>query len=176
MRPTFYLLALSGACAATPASADVTQAGSTGFATVNSAVVSASPEDVWIELTGPEAWWNSEHSWSGDAANMSLFPVAGGCFCEELPESGGSVEHARVIYADPSHLLRMRGSLGPLQAEALTGTLSVSLEPVDGGTRITWEYLVAGYARFDLVEIAPVVDSVQREQMTRLAARLGSVE
>jgi hypothetical protein len=62
----------------------------------------------------------------------------------------------------------MRGSLGPLQGEALTGVLTVTLEPVDEGTRLAWTYVVGGYARYPLPDIAPAVDGVIAEQMTRI--------
>lgn len=155
------------------ASAAVSHQGDGGFATHDEAVVAANAEDVWITLTDPASWWNPEHSWSGNAANFTLFPVAGGCFCEELPESRGSVEHMRVIYSDPEKLLRLSGALGPLQSEALTGTLTITLEPIDGGTKISWDYVVGGFARFDLAALAPVVDGVQSEQLGRLADTLG---
>lgn len=172
MRSILFLLVFAGLAAA-PASAAVTAASASGLATHDEIVVPANPVDVWIELTDPAGWWSPEHSWSGDAANFTLYPVAGGCFCEGLPETGGSVEHMRVIHAAPEKLLRLSGALGPLQAEALTGTLTVTLEPVDGGTKISWDYVVAGFARFDLAALAPVVDGVQSEQLGRLAARLG---
>lgn len=161
------------ACVPVAASAEISHQGANGFATHDEAVVAAGPADAWIELTDPAGWWNPEHSWSGNAANFTLFPVAGGCFCEELPESGGSVEHMRVVYADPEKLLRLSGALGPLQSEALAGTLTVTLEPVGSGTRISWHYVVSGFARFDLAALAPVVDGVQSEQLGRLADKLG---
>jgi uncharacterized protein YndB with AHSA1/START domain len=153
---------------AAPAAADVTGSGDSGFATHNEVVVSASPAQVWAALVAPARWWNKEHTWSGNAANLSLQPVAGGCFCERLP--GGGVQHMRVIHADRAKLLRMTGGLGPLQAEAVTGTLSVELAAVDGKTRIKWDYVVGGYMRAPMAQLAPVVDGVMAEQLGRLAA------
>src|ERR1700760_2531141 len=46
----------------------------------------------YAAVTHPEKWWNGEHSYSGSASNMTLDPVAGGCWCEKLP-AGGSVQH-----------------------------------------------------------------------------------
>ena len=37
-----------------------------------------------------------------------------------------------VVYAAPDKALRMRGALGPLQSEAVTGVLTIALEAVDG--------------------------------------------
>lgn len=157
--------------AAGPAAAEVVESGEHGFVTQASALLSAAPEQVWTALVEPARWWNPQHSWSGDAANFTLAPEAGGCFCEALP-GGGSVEHMRVIYSAPARLLRMAGALGPLQAEALTGTLSIELSPEGEGTRIGWTYVVGGHARFSLAEIAAVVDTVQSEQLARLGALL----
>jgi uncharacterized protein YndB with AHSA1/START domain len=155
-----------------PAAAEVVSSAPTGFATRNAATVAAAPPEVWAALVQPARYWNPQHSWSGDAENFALDPRAGGCFCEALPKSGGSVKHAEVLYADPGAQLRMSGAFGPLQSEALTGTLTVKLTAVEGGTRIEWSYLVGGYASFDLAGIAPAVDGVMAEQLTRLAGLL----
>jgi carbon monoxide dehydrogenase subunit G len=166
----------AAACAAAlpvAAQAEVTEADASGFTAHGTARVAATPHAAWEALIQPARYWNGEHSWSGDAANMTLEPVAGSCFCEALPASGGSVEHARVLYAAPGEMLRLRGSLGPLQAEALTGTLTVTLKAVDGGTEISWDYVVGGHARFGLEQLAPVVDGVIGEQFGRLADGLG---
>jgi hypothetical protein len=118
------------------------------------------------------------HSWSGDAANLYLDPQAGGCFCELLPKPTGapdslrrgSIEHMRVIAAMPPKLLRMAGALGPLQGEALAATMTITLKPLpDGGTHLTWSYVVGGYMRMAVDDIAPLVDKVLVEQFTRLA-------
>jgi hypothetical protein len=86
----------------------------------------------------------------------------------------GSVEHMRVIAAMPPKLLRLSGALGPLQGEALAGTLTVTLKPMpdrgqNGGTHLTWSYVVGGYMRMNVEDIAPLVDKVMTEQFTRLA-------
>ena len=85
----------------------------------------------------------------------------------------GGVEHMRVIFVDKGKALRMVGALGPLQSEAVQGTLTVTLKPVDGGTRLTWEYAVGGYMRYKPEQIVPAVDKVIGEQLGRLADRLG---
>ena len=65
-------------------------------------------------------------------ANMRIEPKPGGCFCEAVPagrRSGGEIEHMRVIYVAPGSTLRMSGGLGPLQSEAVTGVLTMTLGP-----------------------------------------------
>ena len=165
------------AAVATPAHADIIESTSSGFATQHSAVVMADRAEVWNELLHPERWW--AHTWSNDTANLRLEATAGGCFCETIPAAdgwpAGSVEHMRVVSIMPGSLLRMSGSLGPLQTEGLVGTLSVTLEdaPDGEGTRITWRYVTGGQAGFDLAQIAPVVDRVQGELLGGLVGRLG---
>lgn len=160
---------------AAPAAAEVVESSSGGFATRDSAVVAADRQTVWDALIHPEDWWS--HTWSADSANLRLDPRAGGCFCETLPDTEGwgegSVEHMRVITVMPGSTLRMSGSLGPLQAEGLVGTLTVTLEDVEQGTRINWEYVTGGQARFAAADFAPVVDGVQTEFLNGLVERLG---
>lgn len=160
---------------AVPASAEVVESTGGGFATHDSAVVAADRHAVWDALVHPEDWWS--HTWSDDSSNLSLDPSAGGCFCETLPATDdwgeGSVEHMRVVMVIPGSTLRMSGSLGPLQSEGLAGTFTVSLETVEAGTRINWDYITGGEARFPVAQFAPIVDSVQTEFLTALVDRLG---
>lgn len=167
--------ALVASLLTTPAAAEVIESTSGGFATHDSAVVAADRPTVWEALMHPEEWWS--HTWSNDSANLSLDAQAGGCFCEAIPAQGdwpaGSVEHMRVIMVMPGSALRMSGSLGPLQAEGLNGTLTVTLDDVEQGTRISWDYIIGGQARFPAAQIAPVVDGVQSQFLGGLVARLG---
>jgi uncharacterized protein YndB with AHSA1/START domain len=163
------LLLLVAAVCTAPAGAKVTGQSGSGFATAGTVAIAAAPDRVWAEMVQPGRWWNPEHSWSGNAANLTLEPVAGGCFCEALP-SGGSVQHMRVIYADPARQLRLSGALGPLQGEGLAATLTVTLEKEGAGTRLAWSYKAGGYTDLPLQQIAPAVDGVVSEQFARLAS------
>lgn len=168
MRIFGSVLAVTGATFAAPATAEVTSSADAGFAVTGAADVAAPPPEVWDALLQPARYWSDSHSWSGDANNMTLEPKAGGCFCEAIP-GGGSAEHMRVVNLVPGSTLTMRGSLGPLQSEALAGVLSVTLEQQGEGTKLAWTYVVGGYARFPLSDVAPAVDGVIAEQMMRLA-------
>ena len=175
---TFAIAGLA-TVAATPAAAEVAASSDAGFVSHHEAEVPVPPAEVWDWMLRPGDWWNSEHTYSGDAANMTIEPVAGGCFCETIPaENGlpaGEVEHMRVVYVDPRvRTLRLSGGLGPLQAEALTGTLTMTVQPSATGSKIAWDYVVGGYARMPLKELAPVVDAVVGEQLSRLALLLKS--
>ncbi|HEX8056816.1 MAG TPA: SRPBCC family protein [Novosphingobium sp.] len=176
-----FALAALELCLAAPAGAEVIARSDSGFVVRHVAEVTASPEDAWKQLVVPADWWNGAHSFSGDAKNLSLDARAGGCFCEVLPGEGekgwlhprGGVEHMRVVFVDQDKALRMTGALGPLQSEALQGTLTITLKPIDGGTRLTWEYVVGGFMRYKPEQIVPAVDKVIGEQLTRLAEKLG---
>lgn len=180
-------LAAVFACAAMfaqPVSAEVVATGDSSFVTRDTAVVSADTKAVWLALISPGRWWNSAHTWSGDAANLTLTPQAGGCFCETIPEDPsndrvtleGSVEHMRVIQAFPEKVLRMRGGLGPLQSEAATGVLTIVMSEVDEGTLIVWEYAVGGPMRYETPVISRAVDGVMSQQLGGLADLLGRVD
>jgi len=176
---------------AVPAHADVTAQTAQGFVSRNVVVVAASPAAVWKRLVTPSVWWSSDHTFSGDAANLSLDPVAGGCFCERLPAedtapakeakpgtvphlaSRGGVEHMRVVYVERAKALRMVGALGPLQSEAVNSTLTVTLKAVEGGTRVIFEYVVGGYMRYPADKIVPAIDTVLANQLTSLAHAFG---
>lgn len=184
--PKFRLmsaLAVLSALSAVPVAAEVTGGGPDSFVSRHEVVVKASPKEVWLALISPASWWTSEHTWSGEAANLSLTPQAGGCFCEKIPEVDepgrftleGSVEHMRVIQAYPERALRMQGALGPLQSEPVTGILTIAISEVEQGTRIVWEYNVGGPMRYELPVIARAVDGVMGRQVNALAKGLGPV-
>jgi len=181
-RNTFALAVLLGLT--TPAAAEVVDKTETGFVTRLAAEVQASPAEVWKSLIAPNLWWNKAHTYSGDAANLYLDAQAGGCFCEKLPlgkdaaanARPGSAEHMRVIYAAPGRVLRLSGGLGPLQSEPVGGVLTITLKPTVTGTRILWEYVVGGYMRYKVDEIAPAVDKVMSGQLASLATHIDPAE
>jgi hypothetical protein len=184
MRLAFALLA-TVIVAATPAHAEVTAQSDNGFAVKHAVTVSVDPDAAFAMLRTPAKWWDKDHTWTGRADNLYMDAQAGGCFCELIPneattESGapqrtlrGSVQHMQMVYVDPGKLLRLSGALGPLQGEAVTGTLTISLVPIKGGTRLTFEYVVGGFMRMPIGDIAPGVDSVIGAQASRLAMALG---
>lgn len=168
---------VAGALAFAPtAQAKVIDQSEIGFTVAHTAQVAAAPAEVWKMLRMPQSWWSKEHSWSGDAANFWLDSQAGGCFCEKLPDTGaglGSVQHARIVFAKPDELLRLSGALGPLQGEAVSGTLTIQIKETPTGSALRFDYVVGGYMRFKVADIAPAVDAVIGEQIKGLAAALG---
>jgi uncharacterized protein YndB with AHSA1/START domain len=161
---TTFALALGTAAAVHAEATDVSPG---GFLITHRLQVRAAPADVWALLGQPARWWNGAHSYSGQAANLSLGLAAGECFCERW--DGHSVEHGRVVYA-VRDTLRLFAALGPLQPLAVQGVLTFQARPQDGGTTLTVTYRVAGAASAALQNWAAPVDGVIGEQARRLAA------
>ena len=112
-------------------------------------------------------WWNPGHTWSGNAANLSIQATPNGCFCEKL-DNGGSVRHMAVVYVDPGKMLRLEGGLGPLQMLAVTGAMTFVIKPERDSARISLTYTVGGYIAGGAGKWAPLVDRVLAEQFGRL--------
>ena len=180
------LLALPFFAVPSVAFAEVKAASDTGFNSIHIATVNATPEEIWKRLLAPRDYWNKAHSWSGSSAGFYIDAQANGCFCELFQEADtngklktvGSVEHMRVIFAQPGKVLRMQGALGPLQSEAVIGTLTVAIEPSKGssGTKVSFSYVVGGYMRYKVAEIAPAVDKVLGEQFKNMLSPFASAE
>lgn len=165
-----------------PAAAEVVDKSAGHFVTRDSVTVKAAPKAAWLALIEPAGWWDDAHTWSGSAANLSIIPQGAGCFCERLPEKdsaadiglAGSAQHMTVVMAEPMKVLRMRGALGPLQSEPVDGVLTVTMQPATGGgTKLVWEYVVAGHLRYPVDKISAAVDEVMSQQLGHLADKLG---
>ena len=166
MRMLTYLLGFPLFCA-TLAHAEVKQSAADSFLVAFSEPVTATPAKAYASIAQIQHWWSDEHTWSGKAANLSLKPEAGGCFCERWKD--GSVEHGRVIMALPDQLLRLDAALGPLQEFALTGILSFRIKTGDdGATGLDVEYRVNGASASGLDTFAPKVDEMLGVQVARL--------
>jgi len=150
------------------APAEVIDSASNGFTVKLTVTIQASPEDVYRKLVHNVGdWWNSKHTFSGDARNLSMDDKAPGCFCEKLP-GGGSVRHMEVIYAAPGKGLGLAGALGPLQTMAATTSMRFTLTPAEGGSKLELSCAVGGYLKAGLDTWAKPVDGVLLEQITRL--------
>jgi len=166
LRSTLVGLVVMGM--ASVGSAEVTESSAQGFLVAHEATIAASPDEVYrvlVEEVG--SWWSPAHTFSGDAGNLSIEARPGGCFCERLP-GGGGVEHLRVVYVQPGRVLRLAGGLGPLQGSGLTGSMTWSLAPTDGGTAVALTYSVGGFLPGGFEQLAPAVDGVLGEQLGRL--------
>jgi len=152
-----------------PARAAVIDSVANGFSVVEKTHISASPDKIYAALVTPARWWSSKHTFSQDAANLTLDPVAGGCWCEKLA-NGGTVQHLVVVQAVPAKALVMRGALGPLQGLGVEGAMTISLKPATDGTDLSLTYNIGGYLKDGFASWAAPVDGVLGEQVTRLKA------
>lgn len=150
----------------TPSHAAVKQAASDSLLIQDSRVLHVTPAQAYAVLIHVARWWSSEHTWSGSAANLSLEPVAGGCFCERWKDN--SVQHMQVLWASKDHLLRLQGGLGPLQDMAVQGVMTFSLKPSASGSTLQFEYRVNGASASGLDKLAAGVDGVLMQQLDRL--------
>ncbi len=133
--------------------------------------VKVSPQVAYQQLIRVGEWWSSDHTWFGDARNMSIDARPGGCFCEK--SELGEVMHMLVTGVFPDSQLRLTGGLGPLQELGLHGAMTWKFVANDsGGTTITHEYRVNGGGVEDLPGLAQVVNKVQTLQVNLLVKKL----
>jgi len=161
-------VAPGAATAPNPASqADAPSAGHVEFR--YSFKTGAAPDRAYAAITGVARWWDSNHTYSGNASNLSLDARAGGCWCEQLAD-GGSVQHMTVLAAMPGRMLRLSGGLGPLQAAPVTAIMTWTIKREGSGSEVDMSYLVDGYLRGGLDAVRGDVDTVLSHQVERLRA------
>jgi len=151
--------------------AEVISVSANGFEVREQLHMDLPADKIYEAILLPARWWGSDHTYSGNAANMTLDPRAGGCWCEKL-DNGGSVQHLQVVYVAPGRALRLRGALGPLQAMAVDGAMTWTLKTSPKGTDLTLTYAVGGYAKDGFAALATAVDQVLADQIGRLRALL----
>ena len=171
-----YLLTALLALLSTQAFAELSMNGDHGFTVTHSIDTAAAPFVAYRTMTSHvNQWWSKDHTWSGNAANlyMELDMEKGACFCERLT-GRGVAEHLRIIYYSAGDEVRFDGALGPLQTMPVNGRMIWKIEPLEGGSRITFTYHVFGHVDGGLQNIAPAVDGVIGEQIQNLLRRLSA--
>jgi len=158
----FALLAASG-----PAGAEVVTSSPNGFEVRESVQLVVPPDQAWDAFEQVGSWWNPAHTYSGKAANMRMALSLGACLCETFEETGGGIEHLRVVYADPGKRAILTGSLGPLLYEATSGVMDLTVERIAAGSRVTMNYRVSGFYKGGADKLAPGVDAVLSDQLKR---------
>ena len=154
--------------------AEVTDAGTGGFVSVNEVIIDASRQDAWeaaIEDIG--VWWSSDHTVSGDASRLSITAVPQGCFCESFG-AGAGVVHLTVTMVNPGVVIRLTGGLGPLGLMGVNGNMTWEFDDAEEGTKVRFTYAVGGYRPEGLDTIAEPVDFVIGEALARLKAHIES--
>lgn len=160
-----FLLCL--AALAGPALAETSNVSASGFVITFREETKATPDEAWRAIVQLPRWWNDAHTYSGKASNMSLDPLAGGCWCERWGD-GQSVQHGQVILAQPGRAIRMNANLGPLQELAVNAVLTLVTSAQDGKTFLRLTYRVSGNSDAGLDKLAPAVDQVLALQYRRL--------
>ena len=154
--------------------AEVVGADFNGFTvrhTINIAAPRRAVYDAAVNEVGQ--WWIDDHTMSGDSSNMTIDPRPLGCFCESFANSAGDavgVVHMTVTFVNPTVMIRFTGGLGPLGLMGIDGNMTWEFDDSDDGTVVTLNYAVGGYLAGGLDEVAPAVDSVLGEQLSRLQA------
>ena len=150
------------------AQAEVMDAAAHGFTIRISTTVNAERMAVYkaaVENVG--GWWHGDHTISGFANNLYIDARVPGCFCENLGQGAGIV-HLTVTYVSPGVVLRLTGGLGPLGLMGVDGNMTWEFDASETGTVVTLNYAVGGYYPAGLDTIAPAVNGVLEEAMTRL--------
>jgi len=148
------------------APAEVVDVGDNGFTIRETAIVSANAARAWAAAVDVGKWWDPDHTYSHDAANLHLDARPGGCWCETLPGKGG-VAHMTVLFVDPGKLLRLAGGLGPLQALGVNSVMTWTFQPAEKGTAVEVTYASGGYRHGGFQDLAPIIDRVLHAQVDR---------
>jgi uncharacterized protein YndB with AHSA1/START domain len=168
MKVHLLLTAVILALAPNRAPAEVLDSAGNGFVVKITVNIKAAPDEVYRKIVRNVGdWWNSEHTFSHDAHNLSIEEKPMGCFCEKLPNNGG-FRHMQVIQLAPGKGLILNGAMGPLNSIAATGNMVFQLSPADGGTKLDVTYSVVGYQKAGMNTWAAPIDGVLGEQITRL--------
>ena len=163
-RTLLIILFVSSAVAALKA--EVIDSSAHGFTVRSTIVVKGSAKQAYQRFVKEVGkWWDSEHTYTGKASNLSIDARLGGYFSEKLP-GGGFVEHMRVVYADPGKILRMAGGLGPMQELGVAGAMTIAFVEKDSKTEVTMTFAAGGYMKQGLGSIAGIVDKVLSLQMS----------
>ena len=150
-----------------PARADTGNVTPHGFISIFRDEVKASPGDLWQAVVQLPRWWNGQHTYSGQASNLSFDVQAGGCWCERWGD-GNSVQHGQVVQVQTGRMLRVYANLGPLQELPVRGVLTFTIAMQETKTILRITYRVSGPPDAGLDKLAPVVDQVIGQQFKRL--------
>jgi len=125
------------------------------------------PDQLWTRLISPHRWWHPDHTYSGDAGNLYLDIEPSGTWSEEW--DGNYVVHGRVLLAKKNEQLRLDAPFGPLQELAVQVVWTITLTPHEaGGTLVVFDERATGSEISGLDDLAPAVDFVKQEAISRL--------
>ncbi|MDP3802790.1 hypothetical protein [Brevundimonas sp.] len=125
-----------------PAAAEVVSRNADGFTLRYAVGVGIAPDDIPVALTDLPKWWDSAHTYSGSAANLSLDLAPGGCWCEKLAD-GTDFDHGRTVSVAADRIV-FEAPFGPLRGKATRAELSVTWPAANRGWTPTWTFVVEG--------------------------------
>ncbi len=153
---------------ATGAAAEIVSSSPGHFVLRHEATSTLPPDRLWQRLVDPAAWWHPDHTYSGDARNLSLDLRAGGLWLERW--DGGSVSHGQVLLVETGKTLRLSAPFGPLQAAGAYTIWTISIAPSETGSVVVFDEVASAPPPAKLDELAGAVDFVKGEAMRRLTA------
>lgn len=160
-------LALAAVLVGAPASAEIVSSSDTHFVLRHEATSPLPADQLWARLIEPQTWWHPDHTYSGDANNLSLDLQAGGLWREDWQDN--SVAHGEVLFVDAGRVLRLNAPFGPLQGLGAYTIWTITITPQDNGSTIVFDEISSGPATADMAEIAKAVDYVKGEAIRRLS-------
>lgn len=143
MRISLILATLAVAVVtASPAAAEIISRSENAFTLRFEGETRLGPDGVADAFSQVQQWWDPAHSYTGEAANLSLDLVPGGCWCEAMPD-GSRFDHGRVEAVALGEV-RLHAPFGPLRTMATRAELVVTYALVDGVVRPSWTFIVEG--------------------------------
>ncbi|MEJ6789337.1 hypothetical protein BrevBR_07270 [Brevundimonas sp. BR2-1] len=127
---------------AAPATAEVVARTADSFTLRYAVGAEVAPEDIGPSLTDLPKWWDSAHTYSGSAANLSLDLTPGGCWCEKLAD-GTEFDHGRTVSVAPDGFV-FSAPFGPLRGKTTKAELTVTWPGANRGWTPTWTMVVEG--------------------------------
>ena len=157
-----------GLLACGPAHAEVVSSSDTHFV-LHHEMSSNLPQDrLWERLVNPAQWWHPDHTYSGDAGNLTLSAEAGGLWREDW--SGGSVAHGEVLFVQEGEVLRLEAPFGPLQGLGAYTVWTITIKSDDEGSLVLFDEIASAPPGSNMVEMAKAVDYVKSEAIQRLTS------
>ena len=165
---TLLKLISTGLLTVATAHAEIVESSDSHYVLKHEATSALAPDALWQRLIEPAAWWHPDHTYSGDAGNLTLDPRAGGLWREAW--ESGSVVHGSVLFVEDGKSIRLFAPFGPLQGLGVYTVWMITLSADGAGTKVVFDEISSGAPSADLDELAKAVDYVKTEAITRLTA------
>ena len=149
-------------------SAEIVEASATHYVLRHEATSTLSADALWDRLVDPASWWHPEHTYSGNAANLSLDLKPGGLGSETW--EGGAVSHGTVLLVVDGSTLQLNAPFGPLLAAGAHTIWTITVTPSDSGSTVVFDEVSSGPPSAALDKLAAAVDYVKSEAIARLTS------